>query len=251
MQSVTSSLLSHYPDLLHAFSTKAKGFSIKPFSQNNLAYHVNDDPQTVRKNHLNYSKYLDYDINRLVHMNQVHGDKIRIIDKDSDLSLVTECDALITQEKKIPLMVMVADCIPVLMYDPINKVIAVVHAGRAGVFNKIIPKTIKTMQKHFNSEPVNIITVLGPSIHPCCYQVGQEIYKEAKRLAYDYAIRIQDESYYLDLIAIVKEQLKEVKVKKQNIEISKYCTSCNHELFFSYRAEQNNTGRFSGLLMLK
>jgi len=251
MQSIRSSLLSPYANLLHAFSTKAKGFSSRPFSQNNLAYHVMDNPQTVKKNHLHYSQYLDYDINKLVYMNQVHGDDVKIINKDSDLSLIPKCDALITQEKNIPLMVMVADCIPVLIYDPIENVISVVHAGRAGIFNKIIPKTIKTMQEHFNTNPSELIIVLGPSIRQCCYEVGSEVNDEAKNLEYSEALHKQGESYYLDLIAIAKKQLEEIGVNQNNIEISAYCTSCHHELFYSYRAEQNNTGRFSGLIMLK
>ena len=80
MRSVKSPLLTPYTNLLHAFSTKDKGFSSKPFFQNNLAYHVNDNPENVDKNHLYYSKYLNYDLIKLVRMNQVHGDRVVLID---------------------------------------------------------------------------------------------------------------------------------------------------------------------------
>jgi len=251
MRSIQSSLLSVHKNLLHAFSTKKNGNSEFPFSQNNLAYHVNDNPQTVLKNHLNYANYLNYDINRLVHMEQIHGDKIVIIDKTSDLSIIPQSDALITQEKNIPLMVMVADCIPILVYDPIQKAIAVIHAGRAGVFNKILIKTLKLMKRQFNTQVENTNIVLGPSIRSCCYQVGEEIKKEAESLNYTYAVKTNDNTISLDLIIIIKEQLRELGIPIKNIEVSPYCTSCNKDLFFSYRAENNNTGRFSGLLMLK
>ena len=171
MRSVHSSLLSKHSDLLHAFSTKQNGFSIEPFAQNNLAYHVNDNTQTVYKNHIHYAQYLNYNIESLVHMNQIHGDKIVIIDKDTDLTKIPQCDAMITKEKEIPLMVMVADCIPILIYDPIKKVIAVVHAGRTGVFLKILTKTLQMMQRSFKSSAEDLLIVLGPSIRNCCYEV--------------------------------------------------------------------------------
>jgi YfiH family protein len=184
-------------------------------------------------------------------MRQVHGDKVVTINKDTDLNKIPQCDALITNEKEIPLMVMVADCIPILIYDPIKKVIAVVHAGRAGVFLKLLPKTIQTMLSEFKSKTEDLLIVLGPSICGCCYEVGAEIKNEAEKLNYKYAITHKDSSYFLDLISILKEQLKEIDIKENNIEISPYCTSCNNNLFFSYRAENNITGRFSGLLMLR
>jgi len=251
MRSIHSQLFKKHENILHAFSTKQNGHSKPPFSQNNLAYHVNDNLLDVQENHLHYAQYLNYDIKKLVYMDQVHGDSIHIITQHSDLSQIPSCDALITQEKNIPLMVMVADCIPILIYDPIHQVIAVVHAGRAGIFKKLIPKTIQTMQESYHSKPSDIIIVLGPSIRQCCYEVGIEIYNEAKALSYEYALQIKGKHYYLDLISIAKQQLAEIKVNKNNIDILDYCTACHHNLFFSYRAEENNTGRFSGLIMLK
>jgi len=251
MRALKSSLLSVHKNLVHAFSTKENGNSKAPFSQNNLAYHVNDNSQTVYKNHLNYANYLNYDINRLVHMNQVHGNKVIIIDKQSDLNSIPQCDALITQETDIPLMVMVADCIPILVYDPIQKVIAVIHAGRAGVFNKIIVETINIMSKNFKTKARDLNIVLGPSIRSCCYEVGEEVKRQAYKLDYNYAIKSNKSSLTLDLISIIQKQLTELNTDRTKIEIFPYCTSCRTDLFFSYRAENNLTGRFSGLLLLK
>jgi len=251
MRSIQSPLLTPFQHLTHAFSTKENGFSIKPFSQNNLAYHVNDNFDLVLKNHQHYAQYMKYDLTKLVHMNQVHSNNVHIIDKKSNLTKIPTCDALITQEKNIPLMVMVADCIPILVYDPIQEVIAVVHAGRAGVFNEIIVKTINTMQDTFGTNTNDLRIVLGPSIRACCYEVGHEIKEEAARLNYQYSIKESKGIYYLDLISIVSKQLQNLEVQNKNIDVSHYCTSCNNNIFFSYRADSNITGRFSGLLMLK
>jgi len=250
MRSIKSPLLAAHSNLLHAFTTKEGGFSQAPFTGNNLAYHVKDKVYTVDKNHAQLAKYLNYSQNSLIRMNQVHGDSIVEITKENKYLDIPSCDALITNLINIPLMVMVADCLPILLYDPIQRVIAVVHAGRAGVFNAIVPKTIALMQTSYLCNPVNIQVVLGPSIHKCCYEVGKEIKEEAYEKSYQYAITEEKNQYHLDLIAIVKHQLKISNIQKNNIEISELCTACNTDLLYSYRAEKE-CGRFAGIIMLK
>ncbi|MDF1881250.1 laccase domain-containing protein [Sulfurimonas sp. MAG313] len=78
MQSIESNLLKQHPSIKHAFSTRAKGYSKKPFSQNNLAFHIKDNPKHLKNNHLIFSKYLNYDINKLVYMDQVHGKIVKL-----------------------------------------------------------------------------------------------------------------------------------------------------------------------------
>ena len=248
METIKSKILSQHTNIIHAYTTRKTKDSIYG---NNLAYHVNDDKKNVQKNHELCSKSLKYPLNRLIHMNQVHSDKIVTIKKEHDFHNIPTCDAVITKEKNIPLMVMVADCIPVLMYDPVHKVIAAVHAGRAGAFQKIVTKTIKKMNKEYQTRVEDLLIVLGPSIHQCCYEVGKEIKEEAKKLGVDYAIAKKDNTYYLDLISIIEKDLKKMGCKQEKIEISEYCTACNTEHFFSYRAEQNKCGRFAGVIMIK
>jgi len=249
MKTLESKLLSPYLDILHAYTTRLDGVSIHG---NNLAYHINDIKEDVDKNHYTLARSMQYPLKRLVHMQQVHRDGIVIIEHDYNFESTPTCDALITQEKNIPLMVMVADCIPILIYDPVKKVIATVHAGRTGIFSKILPKTINKMKERYTSNVKDINVSFGPSIHQCCYQVGPEIKKEAKQLKYGYAIKTDDENnYYLDLVSIGYEQLISLGIRKSNIEVSTYCTACNTDTFYSYRAENNNCGRFAGIIMLK
>jgi YfiH family protein len=248
MKTVSSKLLASHKNILHAFTTRLDGISSYG---NNLAYHVKDDPKNVDKNHKKLSTFLEYPIKRLVYMDQVHGDKIIDIDKDYNYDTTPTCDALVTNEKETPLMVMVADCNPILIYDKNKEVIAAVHAGRAGIFSNILSKTIKKMQLTYSCEPKDIIISLGPSIHQCCYEVGSEIKEEANKLGYEYAIKTVEGSHFLDLISIAHQQLKELGIKIKNIETSKYCTSCNTDTFYSYRAEKNSCGRFAGVIMLK
>jgi hypothetical protein len=251
MKSLKSPLLSDHKNILHGYSTRTGGFSQGACHGNNLAFHVNDDPQNVNKNHLHFSLHLNYPLDKLVRMEQVHGNTIKIIDKDFDFAAVPICDAVITSLKNVPLMVMVADCIPILIYDPIKEVIASVHAGRAGIFSKILPQTIQKMQEHYGCRPEDIVVSFGPSIHQCCYEVGEEIKEEAEKYGYDFALKIEGKHYYLDLLAIAQKQLEALHLRKKNIEASPYCSACNTDIFYSYRAEKNSCGRFAGIIMLR
>ncbi len=248
MKTINSQLLSEYKEIMHAYSTRVEGVSKYG---NNLAYHVNDIKEDVDKNHTQLASCLHYTLDNLVHMNQVHNDKIHIIDETHNYNKIPTCDALVTNKKKVPLMVMVADCIPVLIYDPVKEVIAAIHAGRAGIFKEIIPKTIKKMKKKYSSNSKDMIVSLGPSIHQCCYEVGKEIKEEAEQLGYGYSIQTDRENYYLDLITIGYQQLLDSGIEKDKIEKSSYCTACHTDIFYSYRAEDKHCGRFAGIIMLK
>lgn len=240
MQIIQSNLLKQFSNLIQGFTTKDNG---------NVAFHVNDDKYKVILNHKTLAKELKYDVNTLIHMKQVHLTKIKIIDKNDTFLTPPTCDALITDKKNIPLMVMVADCSPLLFYDAKKEVIAVVHAGRAGAFFNIIKVTLDSFREDFDSNIKDIYVSIGPSIGECCYQVGSEIYEQSKKLDLDYAISKKNNSYFLNIAKILYKQLLDEGVLNDKIEFSKECTSCNTEQYFSYRAEKK-TGRFCGLLML-
>ena len=250
MREVQSELFKSHKDILHAYTTKKGGFSNSPFLGNNLAFHVNDNPSNVNKNHVFSASHLNYPLQKLARMNQVHGNKIVKITDTTNLNNIPACDALITNVKHIPLMVMVADCIPILVYDPVHKAVASIHAGRAGTFTEILPLCIQKMKHSYQSNPKDLLVSVGPSIHQCCYEVGKEIVEEAKKENYEYAIEKRNSRYYLNLIAIIKKQLSNLKIETNNIDISTYCTACNTNLFYSYRVEKQ-CGRFAGIIMLK
>jgi YfiH family protein len=252
MQSITSALLSPYRQIVHTFTTRHGGVSKPPFDTNNLAFHVGDDAEDVIKNHRLLAQKLGYDLSRLVHMRQIHSDKIVIVDPARDnFDNPPECDALITDKPGVPLMVMTADCTPVLLFDPVQNVIAVAHAGRAGALKKIVPKTIEQMQHSFACRRRDILVVLGPSIHSCCYEVGEALAQEATDAGYGYAVVTKEGRFYLEVNAIIKRQLKEAGIAKEQIEDLETCNACEHKAFFSYRADRQKTGRIAGVLMLR
>ena len=250
MKIIQSNILKKFSSISHAFTTKDGGVSTKPYNSLNLAFHVEDDEADVQTNHEHLSKELNYDKRTLVHMKQIHSDIVHIIDENDNFENPPICDALITNRPNTPLMVMVADCSPILFYDDKLQVIAVAHAGRQGAFKNIIKNVVESFVNYFNSETKNIYVSVGTSIGSCCYEVGSEIYEESKLLGLEYAIQKTQNSYYLDISKILKTQLIACGIKDKNIDISKECSCCKNNKYFSYRAD-GTTGRFCGIIFLK
>lgn len=221
-------------ELLKQFTTK---------KDKNLAYHVGDIKQNVDRARIELAQKLNYDNNSLKYMDQVHGNDVKIVNEQQNLYT---CDALITDKKETPLMVMVADCIPILFFDGEKGVIAAAHAGRNGVYLNIAANVIKKMKKDFNCHVENINIVLGPSIQKCCYEVSQELADIAvKNFGKEF-----ESNRFIDLQGIVKKQLIEAGIDENNIEISNICTKCGSGDYFSYRADKS-CGRFAGIIMLR
>ena len=252
MKFIKSELLTPDKQVTHLFTTRDGGVSKAPFNSNNLAFHVGDDSENVIQNHLRLAQQIGYNITDLVHMRQIHSDKIIVVDpKIHNFENPPECDALITDRQNIPLMVMTADCTPVLFFDRVKNVIAVAHAGRAGALKGIVPKTMTKMCSNFGSKIENIEVVLGPSIGGCCYEVGAKIAEDVSADGYGFAILEKNGSYYLEVNAIIHRQLQESGVNKENIEDLETCNACENRDYFSYRADNQKTGRIAGVLMLK
>lgn len=209
----------------------------------NVAYHVNDLKSSVDKNRLKISQKYNFDISKLRYMNQVHGENIQIVDFDSPL-LIDNCDALITKEKSLPIMVMVADCIPIFLCDKKKNIIAVVHAGRNSTFLNIIQKTVLKMIEELGSKAENISAYLGPSIQKCCYEVSKELENIAiKSFGKEFC-----KNRYLNLQGINIKQLNDMEIF--DVEVSNICTKCSNEPYFSYRNDKD-CGRFSIIGILK
>lgn len=242
-------ILEKHSNIKFVFTQRDGGVSQKEFDSLNLAFHVADDESLVQINHDILANSLDYDKYSLVYMKQIHSDIVHIVTEDDNFNAPPTCDALITDRTNTPLMVMVADCSPVLFYDPVQKVVAAAHSGRTGTFKNIVKNVIEKMNFKFHSNPKNILVNIGAGIGGCCYEVGEEIVLEAKELGYDYAITKKDEKYFLNINDILQQQLKQCGIKEKNLTMTTECTACNTDKYFSYRAE-GKTGRFAGVICL-
>ena len=208
----------------------------------NLAYHVNDIKENVDKNRQAVALKMEYKNEDLVYMNQVHGNNVQIVDKNSP-KLIENCDGIITNKKNLPLMVMVADCIPILFFDEIQGVIAAVHAGRNSTFLKIAQITANKMMKELGCNANNIKVIMGPSIHTCCYEVSDELLNIVKASFGEKFCKGNN----IDLHGINVKLLEEVGIR--HIRISEICTKCSNEPFYSFRKDKY-TGRFAGIITL-
>lgn len=208
----------------------------------NLAYHVGDIKENVDKNRQKLALKYDYKNEDLCYMNQIHSANVVVVDENSP-KYIDNCDALITKTKNLPLMVMVADCIPILMFDEVKGVIAAIHAGRNSTFLKISEITSKKMIEDFSCKTENIKVIMGPSIQKCCYEVNDEL-KNIVEKSFGKEFVVGNN---IDLQGINKKLLENLGIK--NIEISSICTKCSNKPFFSYRKEKN-TGRFVGVITL-
>ena len=218
-------------------------YSFTDKNDGNLAFHVEDNEINVIKNRKNLALKLGYNYEDLVYMNQIHSANIIVVDENSP-KLVDNCDSIITRSKNLPLMVMVADCIPILMFDSKQGVVAAIHAGRNSTFLEISKKTAEVFIEKFSSNPEDINVVFGASIQKCCYEVSDELSKIVENSFGKEFV----ENNYIDLQGINKKQLNDLGIK--NIEISNICTKCGDKSYFSYRKDKK-TGRFAGIIILK
>ena len=251
MTLLSSHLLSQYVTLSAHFTTRHGGISLSPYGTLNLAFHVGDNPKNTLENHRILADILGYDPKTLIHMRQIHSNNIIIVNSTMNFDTPPQCDALITNRIDVPLMVMSADCTPILLYDPVNHAIGAVHAGRAGALNRILPMTIEAMEKNYGTTVSDIQIVLGPSIHQCCYAINENIALEVQEKGYEETLIRSGENVSLDVNAILHMQLKALGVTSQQIETINQCTACNSHDFFSYRADAQHTGRIAGVIFLR
>jgi YfiH family protein len=237
--------LSQYNSLCHRVFTRNGGYSSHPYKSLNISYAVDDDPATVDRN-LNLI-LRNTGAERLVFMNQQHGKEVISLDKGKEevSDKVSDADALITNIPSIAIMVKQADCQGVILFDPVKKVVAVVHSGWKGSVLNILGETVKRMHKDFDCLPLNIHAAIGPSLGPCCaeFKTWRDIFPE-------YFEKYIVNECNFDFWAISEMQLIDAGLIREHIEKANICTKCRTDLFFSYRGE-SITGRFATVAMIK
>ena len=218
------------------------------------------------KDYENLGKCIDIKLNKMVKPNQAHTDKIQIVEKhilenepDFNLEVYDKTDGLITNKKDIALATTNADCILLLFFDPVNKVIANVHSGWRGTIQRISVKTVQKMVNKFNCKPENIICCICPSIRKCHFEVEKDVKeifeKEFKDLKIEQNNDIMEkqkdkEKWNIDTVLINKILLKQEGLKQENIIDSGICSVCNSDLIHSYRVERQGYGLATALIKI-
>lgn len=227
-----------------AFATnRLGGVSTAPYGAFNLGDHVGDAPSNVRLNRQQLAAALSLSPADLVFMEQVHGNRLAVIDKP--LSAKPVCDAMVTNLRNVVLMVLTADCVPIVFIDKRKSVVGVAHAGWKGTALNVAAKTVGAMQQQFGSAPNDIEAWMGPCIKQCCYGVGAEVVEtiSAAVLQIDECAKRINGQWMLDLHNANRQQLVGAGIEEGNLHILGECTSCNTKMYYSHRAEKGTTGR--------
>ncbi|MCS7179498.1 MAG: peptidoglycan editing factor PgeF [Anaerolineae bacterium] len=238
-------------DLTHAFLTRLGGVSRGPYATLNLGHTVGDDLSAVQENHRRVFALFGVDRRQVVSPYQVHGAHIRLVGREHGGTVQSHTDGLLTTTPGLMLLFRFADCVPLLLWDPAHRAVGLVHIGWRGAANGVIRAAVDAFIRHAGSRPESLWAGIGPAIGPCCYQVGSEVMErvaQALHLRPDLVHRRED-GLYLDLPGAVQAELEALGVRQ--IEASGICTACHTEEWFSYRAENGQTGRFGVLVMLE
>lgn len=210
-----------------------------------------DMQELVQINKDDIANYLNLDKNFLISPTQTHTNNVRLASKR--IKVYPNTDALIDDDATIAIYLNFADCTPIILYDKKHNVGAVVHAGWRGTVGHIVQNTVAIMKDEYFTNSEDLYAVIGPTIAICCYGVGEDVFEQLKSSVSDitpYNRQIY-EKIYVDLKGINKQQLLDIGVPRQNIDVCPYCTSCNNDMFFSYRKEHGTTSRHSAVLKIK
>jgi YfiH family protein len=234
----------------HALFTRRGGVSRPPFFSLNMGHTVGDELSAVRINHERALATLGWQLDDVATAHLVHGARVGVVDADGRGRTYADTDALVTATPGVVLLLRFADCVPVLLYDRRRRAIGLAHAGWRGIPAGVVAATVATLVEVFGCEVVDLWAGIGPSIGPCCYEVGTEVVGQVKAAVNGREpFRWADGGVHLDLWAAVQSQLEEAGVGQ--IEVAELCTACHTGEWFSHRAENGKTGRFGVAMALK
>jgi YfiH family protein len=242
--------LNRVKRLVHAVFTRLGGVSQGPYATLNLGHTVGDDLAAVEENHRRALSALGLEPHATVSPYQVHGARVGIVGRAHLRTVQPATDALVTTEPAVPLLMRFGDCAPVLLFDSARHVVGLAHAGWRGVVAGTVGATVRTMREQLGCDPSDLWAGIGPTIGPCCYEVGPEVAEAVQASCPPGADVIHQVNghAHLDLPAAAQAQLRAMGVAR--IEHAGICTACHVDEFFSHRAEHGRTGRFGVVIGL-
>ncbi len=254
---IKSRILSQFPKIVHGMSTKLGGNPNPPY-YNNLSKFTGDDEISVLQNREKFYSSLGITAASIASANQIHSANVTAVNKPG---LYKESDALITNTQGLNLLVSVADCLPVLIYDKAKSVIACIHSGWRGTQKGIVPSALEKMKSEFGSDPRDMKVYTGPCISREHVEVGGEV-AELFEGKYVYphpqpfsqrerGASAHEEKFFIDLRQVVTDQLLSCGVKKENIERTGLCTFGEKDYLHSYRRDRDKSGRMFALIGIK
>lgn len=243
---ISAPVLDRHSELIAAQSTRHGGISPAPYKSLNLGLYTPDAEEHVRANRQRFFQQLGLSAAQAAGARQVHGDEILRVHKPGEYE---GYDALITDQPGVALTVTVADCCPVLLFDPRRQVIGAVHAGWRGTVLGIAGKTVRQLIDQFAADPQDMQAYVGACIDRSSYEVDADV---ADHFAQAYKLWDPDRGkYYLDIKKANRDQLLDAGIPGEHIGLSPWCTVRNNDHFFSHRHERGQTGRGLAVIAMK
>jgi polyphenol oxidase len=243
--------LEALPELVHGITTRHGGVSAGHYASLNLSNGLGDDPAAVAENLRRTCAAFGLRREHLVSPNQRHTANVRRVGTADQGHIWAGYDTLITDEPGVPLLLRYADCTPVLIYDPAHHALALIHSGWRGTVQGAARVAVEALVAEFGSRPAEMIAAIGPSIGPCCYEVGEDVIS-AVHATFDRPADLlpsrNGSRPHFDLWAANSHWLTKAGVRQ--IESAEICTACRTDEFYSHRAERGKTGHFGAVMML-
>jgi polyphenol oxidase len=238
------------PAVVQAVFTRRGGVSPAPWDTLNVGGTVGDEEERVRENRLRSFSAVGLRLESMFDVWQVHSADavVAAAPRPADQPH-QKADVILARNPGVTLYMRFADCVPVLLYDPMQGAVAMAHAGWLGTVRGAARVAVEAMRNEFGSRPGDILACIGPSIGPDHYEVGADVREQVARAFGDDAgrlVEVRDGKSYLDLWASNRLQLQQAGVR--HIEVAGLCTACHTADWFSHRAEHGNTGRFGALI---
>jgi len=244
----------------HCFTTRLGGVSDGCFASLNLGVNRGDEKDLVMKNYDIICTEIGIKKENVILSRQTHSDEVHVVG-------TSECgngllypnkfenaDAFVTNERGAALTIFMADCVPILYFDPVKRVIAACHSGWRGTVQRIGEKTVKVMKERFGCNEKDILCAIGPSIGPCCFEVDRPVVREFEAsfdfmAPHEYIIDMGTGKYNIDLWKANEELLIHAGVPKENISVMCDCTYCSEE-YFSHRRDGDKRGSMAAIIQL-
>ncbi|MRS02658.1 peptidoglycan editing factor PgeF [bacterium] len=237
---------------LHGFFTRKGGVSTGQWTSLNQGGTVGDERLHTIENRKRAFDFFNHKVESIYDVWQVHGNTVICADKPRELEEPhIKADAILTDQRDLTLFMRFADCVPILLFDPIRKIVGSIHAGWKGTVNNIVRDAINAMRQNYGVNPGDVIAGIGPSIGPDHYIVGEEVHSMAVETFgsdVDQVINVNNSKIHFNLWRANEYHLEKMGIKA--IECAKICTACHLEDWYSHRAEKGATGRFGTLIAL-
>jgi hypothetical protein len=240
-----------HPALRHAVIARRGGNSPRPWESLNLGGTVGDQPERVRANLSRALAAIDLSPSSLSQVWQVHSAQIVRADSPNGAGSPAKADGMVTARPELSLLMRFADCVPILVFDPVRIAIGVAHAGWLGTVRGVSIGLVSSMIREFGSKPEDLIAGIGPSIGPDHYPVGPDVVAQVEAAFGAHSSQLllpQDGQVLLDLWSANRWQLESAGIG--SIEVAGICTACNLGDWYSHRGERGQTGRFGAVLAL-